>query len=247
MKKQFVDEWLKRDWYVREENAKGDLDVIDEVVTRDMYGMKAYAQWHKEPSLILDIGAHIGTFTVLAKELWPNVRIIAFEPNPSSFQLFVANTRDFFGVTRVNGAISYGVRPDLVYVDSLKSTGSGFVIERDKAENAIGWKDSADHMGYEISDIPIQVGTVEEHLFLADPKFPCQILIKLDAELAEVNILNGMSPELASNVVGIVGEYHCQGGWGEFLQTVDIHKFPSLEFKCLAENENNPIGLFRAI
>jgi FkbM family methyltransferase len=247
MKHILVDEWLARQWFVRDKNTKGDLDVIDEVVTRDMYCMRGYAKMYPAPSLVLDVGAHIGTFSVLAKTLWPDVPVIAFEPNPTSFAMLEANTRDFAGVTCVNAAVSYGERPDLVYVDSIKSTGSGFVIERDKAEEAIGWKDGADHMGYRISKIPIAVRTIEEYFQPNPVHCASGILMKLDAELAEVILLNGLSPEIAHKIVAIVGEYHCKGGWNEFLQRVDTGKYPQLRFQSVDADWDKPIGLFRAI
>jgi FkbM family methyltransferase len=244
MKKHYVDEWVQRHWFIRESNPKGDLDVIDEVVTRDMYGMRMYAKSYPAPSLVLDIGAHIGTFTVLAKILWPDVPVIAFEPNPESFELLQANTADFPGVTCVNAAVSYGERPDLVYVKSLKSTGSGFVIEREKAAHAIEWKDGADHAGYVMMGLPIEVATIEDYV---NADHPSGIFMKLDAELAEVILLNGLSPEIAQKIVAIFGEFHCEGGWNEFLERVDIAKYRHLQFTPVNPDWNEPIGLFRAI
>src|ERR1017187_3034714 len=106
----YVDEWIKMHWNIRESNPKGDLDVIDEVVTRDMYGMRMYAKSYPAPSLVLDIGAHIGSFCVLSKPLGPDVPVIAFEPNPESFELLQANTSEWPDVTCVNAAVSYGTR-----------------------------------------------------------------------------------------------------------------------------------------
>lgn len=237
-----VDEWLRREWFVRDTNTKGDLDVIDEVITRDMYHMRGYSKWFKPPTLVLDIGAHIGTFSVLAKTLWPDVPAIAFEPNPESFELLVANTREWPDVTCVNAAVSYGKRPDLVYVNSIKSTGSGFVIEREKAVEAIRWKDAADHAGYAITDVPIECVTLEQYVS-ADAPFG--ILMKLDAELAEVILLNGLEPVLAQKISKIIGEYHCEGGWDEFVERVNIHKYSHLRFE--PEKPEEPIGLFRAL
>ena len=144
-----------------------------------------------------------------------------------------------------------------MYVKSLKSTGSGFVIEREKAAHAIEWKDGADHVGYEITDIPINVVTIEDKLpkqykgFLTEDVFindyPGGILMKLDAELAEVILLNGLSPEIAQKLVAIFGEYHCEGGWNEFLERVDVSKYPQLRFSNENPDLTQPIGLFRAI
>ena len=41
---------------------------------------------------IVDIGAHVGSFTVIAHHYWPNARIVAVEPHPESLDLLVRNT-----------------------------------------------------------------------------------------------------------------------------------------------------------
>jgi FkbM family methyltransferase len=41
---------------------------------------------------ILDIGAHVGSFTVLCHHYWPSAKIIAVEPHPESFELCQRNT-----------------------------------------------------------------------------------------------------------------------------------------------------------
>lgn len=41
---------------------------------------------------IVDIGAHVGSFTVLCHHFWPNAKIVAVEPHPESFELLQLNT-----------------------------------------------------------------------------------------------------------------------------------------------------------
>lgn len=41
---------------------------------------------------ILDIGAHVGSFTVLCRQHWPEAKIVAVEPHPDSFELLQRNT-----------------------------------------------------------------------------------------------------------------------------------------------------------
>ena len=49
--------------------------------------------------LIIDCGAHIGMSLVFFKQLFPNSRILAFEPDPESFSLLQENTRAFSDIT----------------------------------------------------------------------------------------------------------------------------------------------------
>ena len=42
---------------------------------------------------VVDVGAHVGSFTCLAHYLWPKAKIIAVEPSPYSFELLKKNTK----------------------------------------------------------------------------------------------------------------------------------------------------------
>ena len=45
----------------------------------------------EEPSIVLDIGANCGAFTLHARELWPNARVIGYEPCTANFAFLVKN------------------------------------------------------------------------------------------------------------------------------------------------------------
>ncbi|MFN7841235.1 MAG: hypothetical protein ACK5N9_05870, partial [Pirellula sp.] len=36
---------------------------------------------------IVDVGSHVGSFTVMAHHYWPKAKIVAVEPHPQSFEL----------------------------------------------------------------------------------------------------------------------------------------------------------------
>jgi FkbM family methyltransferase len=57
---------------------------------------------------IVDIGAHVGSFTVLCHHFWPNAKIVAVEPHPESFELLQYNTTHIpeSQLLLVNAAIS---------------------------------------------------------------------------------------------------------------------------------------------
>jgi FkbM family methyltransferase len=58
--------------------------------------------------LVIDAGANIGLATLFFKRQHPNARVIAFEPNPSTFELLERNVGDLPGVTLVNAALAEG-------------------------------------------------------------------------------------------------------------------------------------------
>ncbi|MBS0206925.1 MAG: FkbM family methyltransferase [Planctomycetes bacterium] len=68
-----------------------DRSIAGEVISDDCYRLSSIVG-RLNPSTIVDVGAHIGSFSCWAKSLWPSATILAFEPVPSNFQLLSRNT-----------------------------------------------------------------------------------------------------------------------------------------------------------
>jgi FkbM family methyltransferase len=75
-----------------------DQDILHEVLTADGYGVRDLAAaWSGDDATtatertIVDIGAHIGAFAVLAATLWPGCRLIACECDPDNLALLKQN------------------------------------------------------------------------------------------------------------------------------------------------------------
>jgi FkbM family methyltransferase len=66
-----------------------DRDIIDEVITRDAYHVKDYI---RPGMVVIDVGAHIGSFTVFAGQL--GARVLSFEPMQESFDMLQRNIRE---------------------------------------------------------------------------------------------------------------------------------------------------------
>lgn len=60
---------------------------ILEIVKYDDYGLKKI----KNPKTIVDIGANIGDFTVLAAKKYPEAKIFAYEPDENIYSLMIKN------------------------------------------------------------------------------------------------------------------------------------------------------------
>lgn len=93
--------WVRSDPLAR----RWDVEVAEAVLVGDEYGLEALAAAGRPIEAILDVGAHIGAFTVAAKRLWPGARVIAAEPDPDSAALFRANTADLDGVELEEAAV----------------------------------------------------------------------------------------------------------------------------------------------
>jgi phthiocerol/phenolphthiocerol synthesis type-I polyketide synthase E len=55
--------------------------------------------------LVLDVGAHIGLFTLYALQRSPGLRVVAFEPCPPLYEALERNTRDLDNVERLAFAL----------------------------------------------------------------------------------------------------------------------------------------------
>jgi FkbM family methyltransferase len=74
-----------RDFYIEPASAQ-----FANAVFQDEYQVNVLRTHHVRT--IVDIGAHVGSFTVLCHHYWPDARILAVEPHPESFDLLVRNT-----------------------------------------------------------------------------------------------------------------------------------------------------------
>lgn len=74
-----------RDFYIEADSIPFAAHVFqDEYKVQSLQG--------RDIKTIIDFGAHVGSFTVMCHELWPNAKIIAVEPHPFSFELLQRNT-----------------------------------------------------------------------------------------------------------------------------------------------------------
>lgn len=64
-----------------------DLLVLKETVCDDVYRLRALAG----PRLIVDVGAGIGDFSLVAASRFPAAQVIAFEPQPEAFAVLERN------------------------------------------------------------------------------------------------------------------------------------------------------------
>jgi FkbM family methyltransferase len=88
-----------RDWWVADPM---ELAALSEVFVAGEYG-----DWLPEhPRLIVDAGANVGSATLWFRERFPDVRVIAIEPNPQAFERLRRNVGDEPNVELVNAALA---------------------------------------------------------------------------------------------------------------------------------------------
>jgi FkbM family methyltransferase len=134
----------------------------------------------KEGMVILDIGANIGYYSVIAAQLiGQKGRVFAFEPAPDNFAFLVRNIE-------VNGFTN------IIPVQKAASNRSG-------KGRLFLCHDAAGHSMYvndEEGSIEIEVTTVDD--FICEIDTPVD-LIKMDVEGAEMSVLEGMLGTIKRN------------------------------------------------
>lgn len=70
------------------------VSLVEEIVIADQYCAQEFL---KKDSVVIDVGANIGTFSLFASHLSPKGKIYSFEPNSKTFKILKKKcTRQFF-------------------------------------------------------------------------------------------------------------------------------------------------------
>jgi FkbM family methyltransferase len=170
---------------------------VDVAIARDLWDKDVYRlrTISTPPALVLDIGAHIGIFSLLAAHTWPSARIIACEADPENAIVLRQNVAARPGIETVEGAI---VAEDVTKV--------AFHAVMDKIGGNSGGSSCVRlDAGTKVIEIPA-LSVVR----LWDSKRiqRCDLL-KLDCEGAELSILRALAKAgLLSRVRHVTGEWH---------------------------------------
>jgi amino acid adenylation domain-containing protein/FkbM family methyltransferase len=181
--------------------------------------------------VVLDIGAHVGLFTLYALAQSPDLRVFAFEPCPPLFEALVRNTEGLVGVrafsfglgaTRETAQLTYypsltgmsSFHPDddqerallsaiLRNVDGLPEAASG------SASSRAGWlADSQVYLSERLAatTFAVQRRTISD--VLAELGIDRVDLLKLDVQKSELEVLLGIAPADWDRIGQLVIELH---------------------------------------
>lgn len=93
--------WLREiDEYIYIRPYTSDIELlVDMLYCKAAEGKYEYEiDWKDKvntPSAIIDAGANIGIFSIIYTKIFPDAKIIAFEPEETNFQMLVKNTQKF--------------------------------------------------------------------------------------------------------------------------------------------------------
>ncbi len=154
---------------------------------------------HLRPGdVVYDIGANVGFFTLIAaKMVGPTGRVYSFEPVPSTAQAL-----------RKNIALNRLTNVDVIEAAVGRSSGTGTLILGQSSLDARLDPDGGDGSGLAVPVVSIDDSPVDRH-----PTF-----VKIDAEGAEFDVLDGMRQTLATTPIPtILCELHQEGDRDEHL------------------------------
>jgi FkbM family methyltransferase len=160
-----------------------------EIFTYDSY----YFESEKEQPVILDIGAYIGLSVLYFKQLYPDSRIVAFEPNPIAFEMLKENMfiNNIQNVELLNCAIWTNDGKKEIYIDDTDMNRYSVASFRKNCWNG------------EVRSRKLEVVTKKLGQYIEGSID----MLKLDVEGAEQQILKDIVPNL-TDIRNIVIEYH---------------------------------------
>jgi len=144
----------------------------------------------KEDDIVVDIGAYIGTFSVLASRKCKKGKVIAFEPNKENYSILTENIK----INKLNN-----IKINNQAVTNIEGKKSLYLSNLNFAAHSIYGADSKKS---------IVVNSTNLKNILKKNKVNRINYLKIDAEGSEYDILLNASPSILSKIDKIVIEYH---------------------------------------
>jgi len=156
-----------------------DACIVEEVYDRGVYSGETIGSG----ATVVDVGAHIGAFSLLAgRRVGPKGRVLAFEPSPKTYALLERNLR-------ANGLPWIKARP--VAIADADAEVDLYVAD-DPGNNP-----SADTLTSRPGRRAVRVRTLRLDDVLAEENVERVDVLKIDAEGAELRVLDGAAKTLA--------------------------------------------------
>jgi FkbM family methyltransferase len=228
-------------FWVRADKVKQDLVIVKDVAENDCYQVDRFP----EPCrVVLDVGAHIGTFAKRIHERHPSARIIAAECCPENLPALHRNVGEF--ATIVQAAVTY--EPDVALLSGVypdcETTGGNAVVSRRDLEARVERGELFDSPRPSEKDKHWadfrQLRTITLEEIFERYELDWIDVLKLDCEGSEFSIL-GETPSL-DRIGLIVGEYHGR----ERFERLVAERFAGWDLRILKDAEIGTFWLKRA-
>lgn len=193
-----------------------DADTIRAVMVSDEYLAKTFN--YQDNDVFIDVGAHIGTWTILMALFNPTFKVYCYEPIPENYRLIQMNiqSNNLLNVKPFNLSVS----ADSVGKDSISYTDDSTPFG--KSHKFIGclYNPEIDVQGKGLGRTISVNKTCIDDIFKNNNISKCKVL-KLDCEGCECKSLKTISPETLNKIDYVIGEFHSRDG-------LDINGFFSM-------------------
>ena len=174
---------------------------------------------------VIDIGAHIGLFSLLVSQLCKTGKILSFEPISENFDLLVSNLK----LNHVNNVLPFNLAVS-------KNLGRlELFLNNDQSAHSIFSKNLK----------PISVESTSLQKIFDENKISSCKLLKLDCEGAEYEIIDSLPPECFDKIQNMAIEYHLADTKPELVKNL-IAKSKNAGFKIKTRPHYNDMGFLIA-
>ena len=150
-----------------------------------------------EDAIVLDIGAHVGGFSIIFGSCVPKGKVLAFEPNPKTYEVLVQNSKNnpSYNIIPYNHAATQETKPYTFYYSDPKVYGNGM---NGGNFDAIDRKDEVK----QFHSTPVEISGVNVYNFLLE-NYENELdkikFIKTDTEGYDKEVLKTLAPLINRN------------------------------------------------
>ncbi len=174
---------------------------------------------------VIDIGAHIGLFSLLVSQRCKTGKILSFEPVRENFDLLVSNLK-------------------LNHIENVLPFNMAVSKNLDKLNLFLNDDQSA-HSIFPKSSESISVESTSLQKIFEENKISSCKLLKLDCEGAEYEIIDSLPSEYLNKIQNIVMEYHLADTKPELVKNL-IQKIKNAGFKIKTRPHHDDMGFLIA-
>ena len=161
-----------------------------EILVDDQYNTRDLDELVPENAVVLDIGAHIGSFALAAAKRYGNSQIHCYEPSPSSYSYLKKNILRNGYQTRVSGVSAA--------VGSKSGLRTFYEFDDGSCVNSMFAASGASERSVEVVNFSSIIEDLGGHVDL----------LKLDCEGSEYEIILETDPQSWTGIATIILEYH---------------------------------------
>lgn len=172
---------------IRVAKNSSDIHVLAEVFLENAYSGPRFEI--NENDIVIDIGAHIGVFTIYASQFCEKGKILCYEPLTENFQILIENIKS----------------------NKIKNIKAKNTAVTDKPKRAKFYSSNTDFAAGSLlkkSKNYFEVNTTSIPEIFNENSLKCCNILKLDCEGAEYEILLNLKKEFFQKIEKICMEYH---------------------------------------